>query len=55
MLEKWDEDMDMINLAQDRDQWHALVNMVNKHEASKWREYPEWLWITSMIEGADLN
>jgi hypothetical protein len=27
-LEKWDEDMDWIDLAQDRDRWLAVVNAV---------------------------
>ena len=28
MLEKWDGNMDWINLAQDRDRWRAVVNAI---------------------------
>jgi hypothetical protein len=28
IVEKWDGDMDWINLAQDRDRWLALLNTV---------------------------
>jgi hypothetical protein len=28
LREKWWDDMDLINLAQDKDQWRALVNTV---------------------------
>jgi hypothetical protein len=40
----WDG-MDWIELAQDRDQWRALVNMVTKLQVRYffcW-EFPEWL------------
>jgi hypothetical protein len=38
----WDG-MDWIELAQDRDQWRAVVNTMNLWVPSNCWEFPEWL------------